>query len=181
MNRRGFLQGLGALLATSAMVRPAAPIADVAWSTEPFKAAGWINSSVPPLPNGDYVSVVHPSILTDLKREWEAASYEMRQTLYGDGPTRHGLNKFKEMMIGSDRWPGHMYVSSTGDIEYRDDLSCCQFEADPDDEDEAYEDPWHYRRVCAHCNGVWFGLHCQHDGHQRPCPHCSIIPTPVQE
>lgn len=162
MNRRGFLQGLGALLATSAMVRPAAPIGTgtVKWTEEPF--VWWLNDAglhrMPPLPNGDYVSVVHPSILSDLKREWEAASYEMRQTLYGDGVTRHGLNKFKEMMIGSDRWSGY------------DRLSCCQFESDPDDE-----------RVCAHCNGVWFGLHCQHDGHQRPCPHCSIIPTPVQE
>lgn len=49
MNRRGFLTGLGALLATTALVKPApAPI----WTIPP---------GVPPLPNGDYyVSICHP-------------------------------------------------------------------------------------------------------------------------
>lgn len=56
----------------------------------------------------------------------------------------------------------------------------CEFDVDPDSDDEnTPETTWHYRRTCRHCSGVWWGLHCPHDGRQNPCPHCGVRPTPV--
>jgi hypothetical protein len=53
-------------------------------------------------------------------------------------------------------------------------LCGCEFAVNPDDLD----DDWHFLRTCRHCGGEWFGLHCPHDGHQNPCAHCGIRPTP---
>lgn len=53
----------------------------------------------------------------------------------------------------------------------------CVFEDDPADPDPV--EPWHYRRTCASCGGVWYGLHCKHDGHQNPCPWCGVRPEPM--
>lgn len=62
-------------------------------------------------------------------------------------------------------------------------MSCdCTFDPDPNDPDEdTPEKAWHYKRTCAHCGGVWFGLHCPHDGVQNPCPDCGVRPTPVAD
>lgn len=55
----------------------------------------------------------------------------------------------------------------------------CQFDPNPDEEDEATpETSWHYKRKCPACGGEWFGLHCPHELHQTPCPHCGVTPTP---
>ena len=54
----------------------------------------------------------------------------------------------------------------------------CKFDADPNDPTEdTPETSWHYRRVCEHCKGPWYGLHCPHDGVQNPCPHCGVVPS----
>ena len=59
-------------------------------------------------------------------------------------------------------------------------MSCdCEFQVDPDNPDEDGEKPWHYRRVCLSCGGVWWGLHCPHDGYQNPCPSCGVRPETV--
>ena len=52
----------------------------------------------------------------------------------------------------------------------------CEFTPyDDGDTDESY----HYKRLCTFCGNSWFGLHCPHDGHQRPCPNCGKRPIPV--
>lgn len=57
-------------------------------------------------------------------------------------------------------------------------MSCaCEFDVDPDDEDEnTPETAWHFRLVCNACGAVWFGLHCPHDGYQNACPECGMRP-----
>lgn len=73
MDRRGFLKGIGALLATSALVKvPAA--GTVAWDTTPFVAAG----GIPPMADGTFTIVSSPVQWADLARE-------MNDLLYGDG------------------------------------------------------------------------------------------------
>jgi hypothetical protein len=59
-------------------------------------------------------------------------------------------------------------------------MACdCEFDPDPSDpEEDTLEKSWHYRRTCPACGGVWFGLHCPHDGVQKPCPHCGVAPAP---
>lgn len=53
----------------------------------------------------------------------------------------------------------------------------CEFWADPFETDPVGAvEPWHYLRVCLFCGGHWWGLHCPHDGHQNPCPHCDTRP-----
>jgi hypothetical protein len=63
--------------------------------------------------------------------------------------------------------------------------SCeCQFEIDPTDPDEngtLGNEPWHYLRYCFHCGRTWRGLHCPHDGYQKPCPHCGTTPKHPSE
>jgi hypothetical protein len=55
-------------------------------------------------------------------------------------------------------------------------MACdCEFESDPE---EPHEPAWHYRRTCSYCQHTWQGLHCPHDGHQRPCPQCGLTPRP---
>jgi hypothetical protein len=55
-------------------------------------------------------------------------------------------------------------------------MTCdCEFTPDPDDPD----DDFHFRRVCEFCGGVWWSLHCPHDGRQNPCPRCKRTPTPA--
>jgi hypothetical protein len=49
----------------------------------------------------------------------------------------------------------------------------CEFTPDPDDPDEnTPEAAWHFLRTCPVTGKTWFALHCEHDGHQWPCPHC---------
>lgn len=69
MNRRRFIKGLGALLATSAMVRPPAP------EIEAVTNNVWPDS-VPPFRINDaefYVSYAHPRDIEDLRRPWGLA------------------------------------------------------------------------------------------------------------
>lgn len=39
-------------------------------------------------------------------------------------------------------------------------------------EDGDTEESWHFKRTCGACGGVWWSLHCIHDGIQNPCPEC---------
>lgn len=52
----------------------------------------------------------------------------------------------------------------------------CQFDPYPEDDSEHGQPSWHYKRTCAFCGHVWYGLHCPHDGHQNPCPKCNKKP-----
>lgn len=52
----------------------------------------------------------------------------------------------------------------------------CQCEFDRTDDPDSY----HYRRTCLACGKVWFSLHCEHDGYQRPCVHCSERPKVIE-
>lgn len=54
----------------------------------------------------------------------------------------------------------------------------CEFDPYQDGDDE---ESWHFLRRCNACGGEWYGLHCPHDGHQNPCPHCGLRPTTVPE
>lgn len=54
----------------------------------------------------------------------------------------------------------------------------CVCEFDPY-EDGDTEESYHYKRTCASCGEVWYGLHCPHDGYQNPCPKCGTRPEPV--
>ena len=55
----------------------------------------------------------------------------------------------------------------------------CEFDPyDPADNPEG-EESWHYKRTCAFCGRVWWGLHCPHDGYQNPCAGCGRLPAPV--
>lgn len=53
----------------------------------------------------------------------------------------------------------------------------CSCEFTPYD-DEPNEESWHFKRICKVCSGYWWGLHCPHDGVQKPCPVCGIRPEP---
>jgi hypothetical protein len=55
----------------------------------------------------------------------------------------------------------------------------CRCEFDPYDDGDT-EPSTHFKRTCLFCGGTWFGLHCPHDGHQRPCPNCGKKPIPVK-
>ena len=57
----------------------------------------------------------------------------------------------------------------------------CEFEADPADAAEDQAEPWHFKHACKACGCIWFALHCEHDGHQRPCPACNVVPAVVEE
>lgn len=46
------------------------------------------------------------------------------------------------------------------------------FECEFDPYDDSDEESWHYRKTCACCGKVWWGLHCDCDGVQNPCPYC---------
>lgn len=46
------------------------------------------------------------------------------------------------------------------------------FECEFDPYDDSDEESWHYRKTCASCGKVWWGLHCDCDGVQNPCPYC---------
>jgi hypothetical protein len=52
----------------------------------------------------------------------------------------------------------------------------CDCEFDPYEDGEADEESWHFKRTCAYCGTVWWGLHCPHDGAQNPCPGCKKRP-----
>lgn len=54
----------------------------------------------------------------------------------------------------------------------------CEFAPYEDDDDEV---SYHFKRECKSCNRTWWGLHCPHDGVQRPCPHCNVTPTVVPD
>jgi len=54
----------------------------------------------------------------------------------------------------------------------------CEFDHDPEEPDEQST---HYLRVCLHCGGKWWGLHCPHDLIQNPCALCGVVPRPVAE
>lgn len=58
----------------------------------------------------------------------------------------------------------------------------CEFDPYPPNEDGTpdEEESWHFRRTCAVCGNVWYGLHCPHDGYQNPCPECRVRPAPVE-
>lgn len=57
----------------------------------------------------------------------------------------------------------------------------CDLEADPlTDDPWDLDNPWHHLRVCLHCGGYWWGLHCPHDGRQNPCAHCGERPATLQ-
>lgn len=41
------------------------------------------------------------------------------------------------------------------------------------------EESFHYKRKCTFCGHKWYGLHCEHDGYQNPCPNCFKKPIPI--
>jgi hypothetical protein len=55
----------------------------------------------------------------------------------------------------------------------------CRCEFDPYDDGDT-EPSTHYKRTCLFCKQSWFGLHCPHDGHQRPCPNCGKKPITLK-
>lgn len=57
----------------------------------------------------------------------------------------------------------------------------CTFDPYPDDDPDAQEESWHFRRQCPGCQHVWYGLHCPHDGIQNPCPECGIVPVVLED
>lgn len=64
-------------------------------------------------------------------------------------------------------------------------VTCCpDFECEFDPYDDSDEESWHYRKICASCGKVWWGLHCDCDGVQNPCPYCGYrredVPTPME-
>lgn len=68
MNRRGFITGLGALLATSSLVKPEAVVTHIVKSAETF------------------TMVVHPSMMADLQAEWSTVQLDrLIYFLGGDG------------------------------------------------------------------------------------------------
>ena len=47
----------------------------------------------------------------------------------------------------------------------------CDCEPTPDPLDPE-DDGTQYARICPVTGKPWWSLHCEHDGHQNPCPHC---------
>lgn len=54
----------------------------------------------------------------------------------------------------------------------------CEFTHDPAEPDE---ESFNYLRRFPLCKGVWWGLHCPHDGFQNPCPNCGTVPMSIPE
>jgi hypothetical protein len=52
----------------------------------------------------------------------------------------------------------------------------CEFDKSAIYDDDIEEESCHYKRTCAHCGNIWYGLHCPHDGIQNPCPRCKTLP-----
>jgi hypothetical protein len=75
-----------------------------------------------------------------------------------------------------------LYQIPMGDfIQEHDNLppDTCRCEFDPYDDGNT-EPSTHYKRTCLFCKQSWFGLHCPHDFHQRPCPNCGKKPITLK-
>lgn len=57
----------------------------------------------------------------------------------------------------------------------------CEFDPYPPEDEDYGEESWHFLRTCVACGRKWWGLHCPHDGTQRPCPGCSRVPETAPE
>lgn len=60
------------------------------------------------------------------------------------------------------------------------DTQCfCEFSHDTDYVSDV--ESCHYLRRCQSCRGTWYSLKCPHTLNQRPCHHCGVVPTPIEE
>jgi hypothetical protein len=70
-----------------------------------------------------------------------------------------------------------------GVVKNCNDIGTCDFDPYPPDHPDA-DDPegsWHHLKECQKCGETWFGLHCDCDGHQNPCPSCGFRNVPLTE
>lgn len=66
-------------------------------------------------------------------------------------------------------------------LDLKAELTVCDCQFTPYEDNFIDGESWHYLRKCVHCGEEWYSLHCPHDGFQGYCPNCKERAQQVEE